>query len=94
MASSSSSNSDTQLLCLFISLIAIGFLIWGFIELLKPSSKLEQTGANKKGEKVTVATVSRQIRGFAIVVLAYIILGMGMALCAPGGLLSGASKMM
>ena len=88
-SSSSSSDSDSQMCYLLVALFAVGILIWGFVELLKPSSKLEQLGTNDKGNKVTVATVSRQIRGLAIIVLAYIVLAMGMAVCGPGGPMSG-----
>ena len=89
----SSSSEGAQICYLLILLISIGFLIWGFIELLRPSGHNEQEGKNKKGEKVTAATISRQIRGFALIMLAHIVFVLGIAVCTrlTGGV-SGAAK--
>ncbi len=59
-------------LCYFIALIvSIGFLIYGFMELLKQQ---------RTGESQT-AVISRQIRGFAFIMLAPIIMGLSAGIC-------------
>lgn len=87
----SSSNEGVQICYLLILIISIGFLVWGFMDILKkPTSKEESN------DKVNAAVISRQIRGFAFIMLAHVIFVLGAALCTGlfGGLASGAKKIL
>lgn len=64
--------SDGRNLCYLVAFIlAAGFLIWGFIELLKKP---------QAGESTTNA-ISRQLRGLGFIILSQVILIAGMSLC-------------
>ena len=90
-----SSNDGMQICYLLVLLVSIGFLVWGFIELLKQPSKKEMAGTNQKDDKITLATVSRQIRGFALIMLAHIIFVLGVGICTGlGGGLKSAQKIL
>jgi len=59
-------------LCLIISFIlSLGFLLWGFIELLQ----------KKQPNESETSTISRQLRGIGYLILSQVILVLGFALC-------------
>ena len=72
---------DATALCYMLVLIfSIAFLVWGFMDLLKkPSSG-----------SASMDTISRQLRGFAFIMLSQVILVLGSAICfkAMGGMKS------
>ena len=63
---------NTQLCYLLILIIAICFLIWGFMDLLKKKQPYEKTQTD---------VISRQIRGFALIMVSQIVLLLGSAIC-------------
>ena len=65
-------NSTTQLCYLVVVLLAVAFVVYGFMELLKKQQPSETTQAE---------VISRQIRGFAFIMLAQVVLVLGAALC-------------
>ena len=66
-------NGDGAQLCyLLVIIVAIGFLIWGFMDLLK---------RRQPNEKSTTDVISRQIRGFAFMMLSTVVLLLGGAIC-------------
>jgi len=65
-------NNNTQLCYLLVLVIAIGFLVWGFMDLLR---------RQQPSEKGTVDVISRQVRGFAFIMLAQVAILLGAALC-------------
>lgn len=63
---------DGAQLCYLLILVAsIGFLVWGFMDLLK----------KKQAGESDVQTISRQIRGFAFIMLAQVVLVVGTMVC-------------
>ena len=71
-------NNGTQLCYLLVIVVSIGFLVWGFMDLLKR----QQSGEND------VQVIQRQIRGFAFIMIAQVILVVGGMVCfgMSGGL--------
>lgn len=66
-------DADSTRMCyLLIFLVSLGFLIWGFTDTLR-----KQTDQEKSMEQ----TISRQIRGFAFILLSQVVLVLGMAMC-------------
>ncbi len=64
---------DNSGLCyLIVIIVSIGFLIWGFMDLLK------QKQANETTE---TQVISRQIRGAGLLLLSQLVLVLGGALC-------------
>ena len=64
---------DATQICYIVTLaVAIGFFIWGFMELLKK---------RQPNEKDTVDVISRQIRGFAFLMLTSVVLIFGAWVC-------------
>jgi len=59
-------------------IVSIGFLVWGFMDLLKK----QQSGEND------VQVIQRQIRGFAFIMIAQVVLVVGSMICfgMSGGL--------
>lgn len=79
--------SDNAHLCyILVIIVAIGFLVWGFMDLLK---------SQQPNEKTKVDVIARQIRGFAFIMLSQVILILGASICfgLTGGV-EGVSKMM
>lgn len=68
-----------QLCYLVVLVLSIGFLVYGFMDLLK--NKLPS-------EKSATDTISRQIRGFALIMVAQVVLVLGGMVCfgMTGGL--------
>jgi hypothetical protein len=64
---------------IFVILLTIGLMVWGFLDVLKKRQSSEPT---------ELATISRQIRGFGMMILSSVVLFVGIALCmgASGGL--------
>nr|QBK86614.1 MAG: uncharacterized protein LCMAC102_04100 [Marseillevirus LCMAC102] len=62
----------TQLCYLLVVIVSIGFLVWGFMDLLRP--KLPS-------EKAQVDVISRQIRGFAFIMVSQVVLVLGSIIC-------------
>jgi hypothetical protein len=110
------SGQSLEICYLLVIITTIGFLVWGFIELLKQPGGYEISakrsgnadfkteglteeigGHTSKGNPVTLAVISRQLRGFALIMLAQIILVVGMGLCTglfmPPSMSSGSSRM-
>lgn len=78
-------NDATQLCYLVILALSIGFIVWGFMDLLKKK---------QPEEKDTTDVISRQIRGFALIMIAQVVLLFGGALCfGMAGGLDGLGKM-
>jgi len=71
-------NNGTQLCYLLMVIVSIGFLVWGFMDLLKK----QQSGEND------VQVIQRQIRGFAFIMIAQVVLVVGSMICfgMSGGL--------
>jgi hypothetical protein len=65
-------NDGAQLCYLLVIIVAIGFLVWGFMDLLKKQ---------QPNEKTTTDVISRQVRGFAFIMLSQVILLLGGAIC-------------
>lgn len=65
-------NSTTQLCYLIALLFAVALVVYGFMELLKEQQPSEKTQAE---------VISRQIRGFALIMLAQVVLVLGAAVC-------------
>ena len=64
-------NDVSQLCWLLVLALSIGFLVWGFMELLKKP----QDG------QATTNDISRQIRGFAFIMLSQVVLVLGGLIC-------------
>ena len=64
--------NNTQLCYLLILIVAIGFLVWGFMDLLK---------RQQPHEKTTADIISRQIRGFAFIMVSQVVLIFGSMIC-------------
>jgi len=66
-------NGDGAQLCyLLVLIVAIGFLVWGFMDLLKKQ---------QPNEKNQTDVISRQIRGFAFIMLSQVVLLLGSMIC-------------
>ena len=66
-------NKSTVQLCYLVAiLVAVALVVYGFMELLKEQQPSEKTQAE---------VISRQIRGFALIMLAQVVLVLGAALC-------------
>jgi hypothetical protein len=66
-------NGDGAQLCyLLVLIVAIGFLVWGFMDLLKKQ---------QPNEKTQTDVISRQIRGFAFIMLSQVVLLLGSMIC-------------
>ncbi len=65
-------NDGTQLCYLLVVIVSIGFLVWGFMDLLR--QKLPS-------EKDRVDVISRQLRGFAFILVSQVVLVLGSAVC-------------
>ena len=78
-------NGDGAQICyLLVLLVAIGFLVWGFMDLLKKQ---------QPNEKSQTDVISRQIRGFAFIMLSQVVLLLGSMICfGLGGGLDQISK--
>jgi type IV secretory pathway VirB2 component (pilin) len=64
--------ADMHNLCyLLVLAVAVGFVIYGFMLLLE----------KERSNENDVQTIQRQIRGFAFIMLAQVIVVLGMALC-------------
>lgn len=72
-------NGGTSLCYFVIVIIAIGFLLWGFMDLLKKQQPTESD---------TSDVISRQIRGFAFIMMSQVVLVVGGMICfgMSGGL--------
>ena len=72
-------NDGASLCYILVIIVSIGFLIWGFMDLLK---------RKQANERTTNDVISRQIRGFAFIMISQVILVLGTILClgANGGL--------
>lgn len=66
---------STSLCYLIVVIISIGFLIWGFMDLLRKRQHSETTETQ---------VISRQIRGAGLLLLSQVILILGIALCSGG----------
>jgi hypothetical protein len=78
---------DATKVCYLITIVvSIGFIIYGFMELLKDRQHNEPT---------EVSVISRQIRGFAFLMLAQVILVLGAMICygSSEGLLDFGKKL-
>ncbi len=65
--------NDSSALCyLIVIIVSIGFLIWGFMDLLKKKQPYETTENQ---------VISRQIRGAGLLLLSQLVLVLGTALC-------------
>ena len=65
-------NNGSALCYLIVIIVAIGFLVWGFMDILR----------RKQASEATMnAVISRQIRGFAFIMLAQVILVLGTVIC-------------
>ena len=65
--------NDSAALCyLIVIIVSIGFLIWGFMDLLRKKQPHETTEAQ---------VISRQIRGAGLLLLSQLVLVLGAALC-------------
>ena len=65
--------TDSAALCyLIVLIVSIGFLIWGFMDLLR---------RRQASEKTETSVISRQIRGAGLILLSQVILVLGTALC-------------
>lgn len=66
-------NGDGAQLCyILVLIVAIGFLVWGFMDLLKKQ---------QPNEKSTSDVISRQIRGFAFILVSQVVLILGGMIC-------------
>lgn len=72
----------SQLCYLLTIVLSVGFLIWGFMDILKKKQPSEGS---------QTAVISRQIRGFAFIMLAQVVLVIGGALCF--GMSGGVEKL-
>jgi hypothetical protein len=72
-----------ELCTIVILLVTVAFLAWGFVNIFKQPDKdgHEEKNENKQGKKITMAVISRQLRGFALILLANIIFVFGVASC-------------
>ncbi len=61
-----------QLCYLLVLVVAIGFVVYGFMDLLRPK---------QPNEKSQVDVISRQIRGFALIMVSQIVLIFGAMVC-------------
>ena len=75
----SKKGDGTQLCYLLVLIISIGFLVWGFMDLLK---------RQQPNEKSQTDVISRQVRGFAFIMMAQVVLLLGSMICLglTGGL--------
>lgn len=64
-------NDGSQICYLLILVASIGFLVWGFMDLLK----------KKQGNETDTQVISRQIRGFAFIMIAQVVLVVGSMVC-------------
>lgn len=64
--------NGTQLCYLVVVVAAVVLLVWGFMDLLR---------RQLPHEKDTTDVISRQIRGFALIVLSQVVLILGAMLC-------------
>jgi TRAP-type C4-dicarboxylate transport system permease small subunit len=64
-------DNGKQLCYLLVIIIAIGFIVWGFMDILK----------RKQSNESSEDQISRQIRGFAFIMLAQVVLVLGSAIC-------------
>jgi hypothetical protein len=64
-------SSSTQLCYLAAIVVAVGLVVWGLFDILKPK---------QKGESDASVT-QRQLRGFGYLVLAQIVISIGVAVC-------------
>lgn len=70
-------DGQMQSLCfILVIVVTIILAVWGFMDLLKRQQASEPTMDD---------VISRQIRGFGILVLSLVVLSLGMALCGAGG---------
>lgn len=65
-------DNGKQLCYLLVLIISIGFLVWGFMDLLR---------RQQPTEKAQTDVISRQIRGFAFIMLAQVVLLLGSMIC-------------
>jgi hypothetical protein len=115
------SGSSLEICYVLVLVVSIGFMIWGFIELLRQPKGNEvltgpvdsktgnfdpdgtklvpannEGGFTDKGKPVTLSVVSRQLRGFALIMLAQIILVVGMGICSglftPSGIKTSSAR--
>lgn len=70
--------SNVGMCYLLVVLLTIALIVWGFMDVLKKK---------QASEPDTLAVISRQIRGFGMLMLASVSLIVGLALCfgASGG---------
>ena len=63
---------------------------------VKNGGKLDDGGQTRDGKNVTAAVISRQIKGFALIMLAHIVFVLGVAICTglAGGVSGAARKIM
>ena len=65
---------DMKICFVLVLVFSIAFLVWGFMDLMKkPASG-----------KADMDTISRQLRGFAFIMLSQVVLVLGGALCLGG----------
>ena len=65
--------TDSAALCyLIVLIVSIGFLIWGLMDLLR---------FRQHSEKSETQVISRQIRGFGLILLSQVVMILGTALC-------------
>jgi len=65
--------TDSAALCyLIVLIVSIGFLIWGFMDLLRKKQHSETSETQ---------VISRQMRGIGLLLLSQVILVLGTALC-------------
>lgn len=71
--------NGAQLCYLLVLVLSVVFLVWGFMDLLKQKQSFEHTEAQ---------VISRQIRGFALIMISQVVLVLGMMICfgLTGGL--------
>ena len=63
---------NTQFCYLLVIIVAVGFLVWGFMDLLR---------RRQFYEKNTSDVISRQIRGFAFIMVTQVVLVLGGIIC-------------
>ncbi len=60
---------------IFVLIVSIAFLVYGFMELMR-----KPVGSSE----ASIATISRQLKGFAYIMLSQVVLILGGALCLGG----------
>lgn len=72
-------DNGAQLCYLLVLILSVVFLVWGFMDLLKKKQPTERTETQ---------VISRQIRGFAFIMISQVVLILGAMICfgLTGGL--------